>query len=334
MKSKLKKILFIQNASSSFVINDLSILKKYFPLKVFEFKLKRKTWRDKVFFYLELIFDMLWSDLVFIWFADKHAYKTIRISELMRKKSIVVVGGYEVARVPELQYGLLLQENSSEMVQYILHHASKIVAVSQFSREEIVINSGLKNTILIYNGIDINEFKPAINREKENIVISIAFVHDIDRIKLKGLNTFVSAAKLLPEIKFIMIGMTGLAKEHLEKISPPNLELIEPVEKEKIIYHCQKAKVYCQLSFRESFGVALVEAMACECVPVVTDTGALPEIVGNTGFIVSYGDIENTARAIREAIVSDKGESARNRVLENFTLEKRERALVGLINSP
>jgi len=31
--------------------------------------------------------------------------------------------------------------------------------------------------------------------------------------------------------------------------------------------------------------MALAEAMCCECVPVVTKKGALPEVVGDTGLI-------------------------------------------------
>ena len=85
----------------------------------------------------------------------------------------------------------------------------------------------------------------------------------------------------------------------------------------------QKAKVYCQLSYYESFGVALAEAMACECVPVIADRGALPEVIGDVGFYVPYGDPEATAEAIGKALKSGKGAEARERIKTMFSLERR-----------
>jgi len=45
---------------------------------------------------------VLWADITFSWFADTHAFLAVLLSKLFRKKSIVVVGGYEVANVPEI----------------------------------------------------------------------------------------------------------------------------------------------------------------------------------------------------------------------------------------
>ena len=90
----------------------------------------------------------------------------------------------------------------------------------------------------------------------------------------------------------------------------------------------QKAKVYCQLSAHESFGVALAEAMFRCCVPVVTRRYALPEVVDDTGFYVPYNNPKATAEAIRKALESDKGIKARERVKKYFSLRARERKLV------
>jgi glycosyltransferase involved in cell wall biosynthesis len=100
------------------------------------------------------------------------------------------------------------------------------------------------------------------------------------------------------------------------------------VEDEELIRWYQRAKVYVQLSLYESFGMSLAEAMLCECVPVVTDRGALPEVVGDTGFFVPYGDEKATAEGIRAALRSDKGPVARKRVEEAFPIKKREAALI------
>ncbi len=48
----------------------------------------------------------------------------------------------------------------------------------------------------------------------------------------------------------------------------------------------------------ESFGLAALEGMACEVVPIVTRTGGVPEVIehGVTGFMADVGDVETMAR--------------------------------------
>ena len=75
----------------------------------------------------------------------------------------------------------------------------------------------------------------------------------------------------------------------------------------------------------------MAEGMLCGCVPVVTDRGAIPEVVGDTGFYVPYGDPEATAEAIKEALNSNKGKQARERIKKMFPIERRERELISEI---
>ena len=98
-----------------------------------------------------------------------------------------------------------------------------------------------------------------------------------------------------------------------------------------MLKYYQRAKVYVQVSAHEGFGCSLAEAMLCECVPVVTNKGAIPEVVGDTGFYVPYGDLKATAEAIKEALKSDRGKEARERIKRMFPVEKREEKLVSLI---
>ena len=81
----------------------------------------------------------------------------------------------------------------------------------------------------------------------------------------------------------------------------------------------------------ESFGIAPAESMLCGCIPVVTNNAALPEVVGDTGFYSPYVNEKATAEVIKEALKSDKGKEARERIENMFPLEKREERLVEII---
>jgi glycosyltransferase involved in cell wall biosynthesis len=73
--------------------------------------------------------------------------------------------------------------------------------------------------------------------------------------------------------------------------------------------------------------------MLCECIPVVTVCGAIPEVVGDTGYYVPYGDIEATAKTIEIALEDGEamGEKARKRIEEEFPIEKRRKELIEVV---
>ena len=58
------------------------------------------------------------------------------------------------------------------------------------------------------------------------------------------------------------------------------------IENNLLDLYC-KSSIYLQLSIDESFGMAVVEAMACGCIPIVSQYGALTEIVPGSDFIAT-----------------------------------------------
>ena len=132
-------------------------------------------------------------------------------------------------------------------------------------------------------------------------------------------------------MKFVLVGkVLDDSIEYLKKLASGNVEFVGD---EKLLDYYQKAKVYVQVSAHEGFGVALAEAMACECIPVVTNRGAIPEVVGDVGYYVPYGDPKATAEAVKKALESDqsKGKMARERIKKYFSIERREKELVGIV---
>jgi glycosyltransferase involved in cell wall biosynthesis len=324
------KILFIRTSKSSFIQKDLELLRKHFEVRVVDFVLSKKNLKGTLMTPFKMINGVLWADVTFSWFADTHASWAVRLSKLFRKKAIVVVGGYEVAKVPEIGLGAMLNPKSARRVEFILEKADKILAVSEFNKKEIFKYTDSKNVKLVYHGVDYNYFIP--KGTKEDLAITVGYVKN-HNLKRKGLESFVRSAKYLPDVKFVLIGEhLDDSISYLKSIATQNVEFTGFVSDKELIKWYQRAKVYCQLSLHEAFGVTLAEAMACECIPIVTSNGALPEVAGDTGFCVPYDDPEATAEAIKKGLKSDKRKEARERVKKKFLRERREEELIKIIN--
>ncbi|MEF8848448.1 MAG: glycosyltransferase family 4 protein, partial [Candidatus Thermoplasmatota archaeon] len=206
------------------------------------------------------------------------------------------------------------------------------LSVSKSNQNELLEKVNPKRSVVVYNCVPVEDFYPH-EGEKEDMVITIGAVN-FSNLQRKGLEMFVKVARFFPDIPFILIGKhDDDAIEYLKNIAPDNVVFTGFVSKKKLLRYCQQAKVYAQFSYHEGFGVSVAEAMLCECIPVVSRQFALPEVVGDVGFKVDYGDVEAAAEAVKKALqsTSDLGRKARKRVKNNFSMEKREQKLVKIL---
>jgi len=312
-------------AGDIFLERDVKLLRKYFEVKTAPAINRRKPLRD----ILKVFKGVVWANVTFSQFADSHAFFAVLFSKLLRKKSIVVVGGYEVAKVPEIGYGAMLNPVFRQVVKFILKYADKVLATSESLKDDAIINAGVsgKNITTVLECYDAEKWKPYM--EKEDMVMTVATVTNSTVIKRKGLETFLKVARQLRGIKFILIGNNT---NGLKATAPPNVEFPGFIANEELPKWYSKAKVYCQLSLYEGIPNALCEAMLCECTPVGTNNCGIPTAIGDTGFYVPYGDVEATVKEIKKALVSNKGKEARERIKTLFPIERREKELVGYIN--
>ena len=330
--SKKIKILFIRPSKSSFIQRDLELLEEHFNVKVIDPVIRRKNLSGTFKTLCIMLAGILWADVTFSWFASLHAYCAVRLSRLFRKKSIVVVGGYEVAKVPEIGYGALLYPRSAHRVKYVLGNADRVLTVDDSLKRDAITNLGVtgKNIQTVPTGYDYEKFKP--EGGKENLVLTVAYVNNIT-INRKGLGTFVKAAEYLPDVKFVIVGpYFDDSIDTLKSIAGHTVEFTGFISNEELLRYYQKAKVYCQLSRYEGLPNALCEAMLCECVPVGTKNCGIPTAIGDTGFYAPYGDENATAEAIKEALKSDKGKEARARIKAMFPIERREKELLQAVD--
>jgi glycosyltransferase involved in cell wall biosynthesis len=149
-------------------------------------------------------------------------------------------------------------------------------------------------------------------------------------LERKGLRAFVELATRVSDARFVLIGGTEpRALSDLHARSGGKVEFAGFLSDSALDAIYAQASVYVQLSAHEAFGSSVAEAMLLGCVPVVADRGALPEVVGSTGFVVPYGDVGAAAAAVQQALAEPgRGRAARARVLEEFPLSRRKAALI------
>ncbi|MGH9517612.1 MAG: glycosyltransferase [Terriglobales bacterium] len=130
----------------------------------------------------------------------------------------------------------------------------------------------------------------------------------------------------------LVIAGQGSLKNPLERLAR-ELDIAAKTEFLGFVSHAQVPDVLNRLSVfaapsvmdSESFGVAVVEASACELPVVVSDVGGLPEVVkaGVTGFVVPPRDPQAIAAAFLSLLENDElrnemGRAGRRLVVENY----------------
>jgi len=258
---------------------------------------------------------------------------TVLLAKSFNKKSVIVAVGGDAAEVPEIPYGAFTTWKK-HLVRFVFETADIVLAVSENTKREVLQHSKPKNLEVVYNGIDTERFKP--DGKKEEIVLTVSGPLTWSMIKRKGLETFLECASHFPDIPFVLVGKhrDQSCVKHLQRISPSNVKITGYIPFEELVDYYRRAKVYVQISLHEGFGVALAEAMSCECVPVVTKNAAIPEVAGDVGFYVPYDDPEATTEAIKEALnaMSAVGRRARKRIKDKFSLQTRKEKLLKIIN--
>ena len=120
---KRPRIILVYTNLTSFVKTDLDILRKFYDVECIRWRIRDVANLPK-FFWKDVT-----TDLNFIWFASGHAFRCIQISKLLGKKSVVVVGGFEVANIPEINYGLSLSPKYSQKVKFVFENADAVLTV-------------------------------------------------------------------------------------------------------------------------------------------------------------------------------------------------------------
>ena len=194
----------------------------------------------------------------------------------------------------------------SPVVEFSINKSDGVTAVSESLKQQTLEYFTIHKEIkVIHNFIDFkrfrkhnkDHFKKAIAPEGERILIHTSNFRKIKRIE-DVILIFQKVREKIP-CKLLLIG-DGPERRHLEDLCR-QLQLHHEIrflgKQDAIEELLSIADLFLMPSGKESFGLAALEAMACEVPVVSSNIGGIPEvnIHGETGFLSDVGDVEGMA---------------------------------------
>lgn len=180
--------------------------------------------------------------------------------------------------------------------------------------------------------------KPRSFRDPEN-TLTVGVVSRIEHIKGMDLvvPAFAEAYKQNPRLRLLVAG-DGSQRELMERQAaesglPDRVTFLgrQPQDKLQDIY--DRIDILLMPSRSEGFGLTAIEGMARGCVPVVADTGGLPEVVtdGRTGLLHKPGDISDIASKINFIAGSARLEAMSSAAIERAGRFNRARYFEAIV---
>ena len=194
------------------------------------------------------------------------------------------------------------------ITRFSIEESDGVTAISNYLRERTVREFEVKNHIeVIYNfvncdvycrGKEIAERRAEYAPNGERILIHVSNFRPVKRIT-DVIEIFDRVRKQIPA-KLLLMG-DGPERSPAEWLAVQkgiHNDVIFLGKREQVYETLAISDVLLMPSELESFGLAALEAMASEVVPIATKVGGVPEVIehGKSGFLAEVGDVDTMAR--------------------------------------
>jgi L-malate glycosyltransferase len=194
------------------------------------------------------------------------------------------------------------------ITRYSIEQSDGVTAISEYLRERTVREFEVKNHIeVIYNFVNCDvycrdknfaERRTQYAPNGERILVHISNFRPVKRVT-DVIEIFDRVRKQIPSKLLLMgDGPDRSPAEWLAVQKGIHNDVIFLGKREQVYETLAISDVLLMPSELESFGLAALEAMASEVVPITTNVGGVPEVVeqGKSGFLADVGDVETMAR--------------------------------------
>jgi len=194
----------------------------------------------------------------------------------------------------------------ASVVAFSIEQSHGVTAVSESLKQDTIRMLGIKQDIrVIHNFLDCRlyrrrpnpELRALLAKDAEAVVMHVSNFRPVKRVD-KVLEVFVRIRQCV-KARLVMVG-NGPDRAELER-SIENQGLGDEVdflgERHDLVSLLSAADLFLLPSAQESFGMAAMEAMACQTPVVASRVGGLPEVIedGVTGYLCDPDDIDGMA---------------------------------------
>ncbi len=192
--------------------------------------------------------------------------------------------------------------------KYAIEQSDLVTTVSRFQRDHTYHALGIQKPIeVIYNFVDPEAFQPRSTQERclasrdERVIMHVSNFREAKN-PLGVIATFHLVQQQVPAARLVLVGegpQLTLIKNRCRELAICQkvtfLGSVDNVEKVLPMADC-----VLQPSYQESFGMVLLEAMACGVPTVSSNVGGIPEVVdhGHTGYYADPDDHQTMANHI------------------------------------
>jgi glycosyltransferase involved in cell wall biosynthesis len=180
----------------------------------------------------------------------------------------------------------------------------KHIAVSEFVKQEYIkYGYDPRKLIVIPNSIDIANWQSAIRKPHEGTNLIYVGRMTWEKCIDVLIKAFQKVSNEYPNTKLILIGDGPLLDTYhslVKQLYPDSKKVIFTgyLKPDDIKYYYSIADLFVYPSIGEAFGISLLEAMAYDVPALVSDGGALKDIVKDAGITFRVGQVEDLARKI------------------------------------
>jgi glycosyltransferase involved in cell wall biosynthesis len=250
---------------------------------------------------------------------------------------IISAWGTDVMKFPQKNF------LNKTILKYNLRKADAICATSNTIKQYLkpVTN---KQVHVIPFGVDIREFrKKEVTPFFDHSTFVIGSIKPLE--ELYNTDVLIKAFAMLklkhPEqkLKLLIIGegsqMDDLKKQTAELNIQNDVMFTGRIAFSEVSNYFNMLDVLVNISDYESFGVSVIEAMACEKPVVATNTGGLKEIIENSSFgsLVEVGNVEETSSEIEKYLLDGSlkqkvGKAAREKVIQKYNWDNNIQQMI------
>jgi N-acetyl-alpha-D-glucosaminyl L-malate synthase BshA len=225
------------------------------------------------------------------------------------------------------------------ITRYSIQQSDGVTAISNYLRERTQRVFDVKNHIeVIYNSVNCDVYHRGSDNEAlraeyatkdERILVHLSNFRPVKRLT-DVIEIFDRVRKQIPS-KLLLIGdgPDRSVAEWLAVQKGIHDHVLFLGKQDQIQEKLAIADIMLIPSELESFGLAALEAMACEVVPISTRAGGVPEVIdhGKSGFLADVGDVDTMARYAIELFSDERrlremGKQARAVAMERFCSTK------------